>query len=90
MEYILSDNGFGCDKIGGRSLVNKEECERAAKSLGEDFNGVDNNAKRPKGCIIYQGRHLKWNKHKKGKNNNNYRTICSRKGKRFIVYIVAE
>ena len=78
--FEATDLGRVCDDLGKETLKNKDECQKAAKELGNSFYGSWHTSSHPKGCFLYYNV-LYWNTYHVGRKNAYSQAICKIGGK---------
>ena len=85
-QYQFTANGarFGqaglgksdCSSLSATSVANSEECKHSGVSLGITFKGIETDKGYPKGCYVYMGKIVVWNKHSTGGTNKDATPVC--------------
>ena len=65
-----------CSGLKAKGVTNSEECEHSGVVLGITFKGIEIDAGYPKGCYVYMGRIVVWNKHGTGGTNKDASPVC--------------
>ena len=67
---------LSCSSPSASGVSNAEECEHSGVALGITFKGIETDKGYPKGCYVYMGRIVIWNKHGTGGTNKDASPVC--------------
>ena len=86
-DYVVTKFGSICTEIGKDSVIDEDECIRAATSLGKNFMHAVEDAFYPRGCYFFSEGTTYWNVHKTGRKNIYSAEICRKRGSNFKLFI---
>ena len=86
-DYVVTKFGSICTEIGKDSVIDEDECIRAATSLGKNFMHAVEDAFYPRGCYFFSEGTTYWNVQQTGRKNVSSAEICRKRGSNFKLFI---
>ena len=84
-DYVISAIGSICFDIGKPSILNENECRKAATLVGKNFRNAEENAYYPRGCYCLASTAAYWNFHKTGNKQPDTAEICQGAGMNIFI-----